>query len=83
MLTPPWRVGAPSYGESWIRPWLIDATMVNAKHTVVNDMMLSANINARTMIHQHTDGDCERHGQGWEAWQHAHLNEKLKSINIC
>ena len=19
---PPWRVGAPSYGESWIRPWL-------------------------------------------------------------
>ena len=21
--------------------------------------------------------------QGWEAWPHAHLNEKLKSINIC
>ena len=21
MLAPPWRVGAPSYGESWIRPW--------------------------------------------------------------
>ena len=25
----------------------------------------------------------EDHGQGWEAWPHAHLNEKLKSINIC
>ena len=23
------------------------------------------------------------HTQGWEAWPHAHLNEKLKSINIC
>ena len=22
-------------------------------------------------------------GQGWEAWPHAHLNEKSKSINIC
>ena len=21
--------------------------------------------------------------QGWEAWPHAHLNEKLESINIC
>ena len=21
--------------------------------------------------------------QGWEVWPHAHLNEKLKSINIC
>ena len=21
MLAPPWRVGAPSYGESWISPW--------------------------------------------------------------
>ena len=21
MLATPWRVGAPSYGESWIRPW--------------------------------------------------------------
>ena len=24
-----------------------------------------------------------RNHQGWEAWPHAHLNEKLKSINIC
>ena len=23
------------------------------------------------------------HIQGWETWLHAHLNEKLKSINIC
>ena len=21
--------------------------------------------------------------QGWEAWPHAHLSEKLKSISIC
>ena len=21
--------------------------------------------------------------QGWEAWPHAHLNKKFKSINIC
>ena len=60
-----WR---PPPGESWITASmvnamiLIDATMINAKHTVVNDMMLSANTNARTMIHQNTDGDCERHG---------------------
>ena len=30
---PPWRVGAPSYGESWIRPWQL---YMDLKENVMN-----------------------------------------------
>ena len=29
MLAPPWRVGAPSYGESWVRPCLEPPLIIN------------------------------------------------------
>ena len=34
-------------------------------------------------VHEPHHVTCKKQHQGWEAWPHAHLNEKLKSINIC
>ena len=36
MLEPPWRAGAPSYGESWNRNWLRFYCILFLKETITN-----------------------------------------------